>query len=166
MEAVKEVGSESSCSFIRCRWVPAKCNILIWMSCLDRIPTRQALARRNFSIDSEDCVLCGEAIESWITFSRLVRSRISSGVGFVYGRKFLSFLFSDLMEVRNFDAVRKEAMEIIQGLIYVGCWCIWKARNNKLFSNGEGKSEDIFGEVRSLGFFWFKCRSKIGSVDW
>ncbi|KAJ0492580.1 putative reverse transcriptase zinc-binding domain-containing protein [Helianthus annuus] len=62
--ALKDLSMENNCSYRRCGWVPTKCNIFIWRANLDRIPTRQALVRRNIMIDLEDCVLCGEAIES------------------------------------------------------------------------------------------------------
>ncbi|MFS7967212.1 hypothetical protein Hanom_Chr09g00783131 [Helianthus anomalus] len=49
---------------------------------------------------------------------------------------------------------------VVQGLVAIAVWCIWKARNGKMFDNGKDDSEESFGELRSLGFFWLNCRSK------
>ncbi|KAJ0557590.1 putative reverse transcriptase zinc-binding domain-containing protein [Helianthus annuus] len=38
--------------------------IFVWRSVLDRIPTRQALLRRNILIETDACILCGEGTKS------------------------------------------------------------------------------------------------------
>ncbi|KAM0038330.1 hypothetical protein Hdeb2414_s0013g00413601 [Helianthus debilis subsp. tardiflorus] len=43
-----------------CRWVLAKCNIFIWRSGLDHIPTKCALIKRNIPVESNLCVFCNE----------------------------------------------------------------------------------------------------------
>ncbi|KAJ0909846.1 putative reverse transcriptase zinc-binding domain-containing protein [Helianthus annuus] len=155
----KDVGIGALRSVKKCGWVAAKCNLFIWRTILDRIPTRQALRRRNISIDSDVCVLCGESVESvdhlftGCEISMKFWSRMSSWAKI---QNLFAFSFADLTEIQFFTAGRKEEKDIIRGLIYVGCWCIWKARNEKLFSNGKGDSEEIFREARSLGFFLVK----------
>ncbi|MFS7974003.1 hypothetical protein Hanom_Chr09g00863321 [Helianthus anomalus] len=70
------------------------------------------------------------------------------------------------MEVHNFCGVGASEKSVIQGIVRVACWCIWKARNKAVFSEAVVKVEDIFREVRSLGFLWFKYRSKFSLISW
>ncbi|KAJ0625067.1 putative reverse transcriptase zinc-binding domain-containing protein [Helianthus annuus] len=39
-----------------CRWIPKKCNIFAWRAELDRIPTVEALRKRNIDVVFEGCV--------------------------------------------------------------------------------------------------------------
>ncbi|XP_021995361.1 uncharacterized protein LOC110892510 [Helianthus annuus] len=47
-----------------CKWLPSKVNIFMWRVAMGRIPTKQALARRNVSVSSNDCVFCGVGVEN------------------------------------------------------------------------------------------------------
>ncbi|KAJ0908686.1 hypothetical protein HanRHA438_Chr07g0313201 [Helianthus annuus] len=57
-------------------------------------------------------------------------------------------------------------MYTLKGIVIVACWCLWKARNRVVFSSGQANVDDIFNEIRSLGFLWFKNRSKCKSISW
>ncbi|XP_022028887.1 uncharacterized protein LOC110929992 [Helianthus annuus] len=45
-------------SFSWSKWVPLKCNIFMWRLFLDRLPTKNALIRRNIHVDSPLCGWC------------------------------------------------------------------------------------------------------------
>ncbi|KAJ0758378.1 putative reverse transcriptase zinc-binding domain-containing protein [Helianthus annuus] len=167
--AAKESALEGLQPFGKCSWVPEKCNIFVWRSLLDRIPTRQALARRNIRIDSVFCVLCGDSVESvdhlfsGCEMSLRVWNRLCEWANIPH---IFAFSFGDLVEHYKFCPGNKEYKEVVRGLIIVACWCIWNARNAKFFSSKETSWEKIFGEVRSLGFFWLKNRSKHRNIVW
>ncbi|MFS7925586.1 putative reverse transcriptase zinc-binding domain-containing protein [Helianthus anomalus] len=150
-------------------WIPLKCKIFVWRSVLDRIPTRKALARRNVHIDSEVCSLCGEVTETWTKFffacevAIEVWHRLSSWAKIP---PIFAFAFGDLLVCYKWSGLGKEVKDIVWGLIVVSCWCIWKARNGKIFSNGRKNSFEIFREVKSLGFLWLKSRSKHRNIVW
>ncbi|KAJ0846576.1 putative reverse transcriptase zinc-binding domain-containing protein [Helianthus annuus] len=57
-------GNTISFGFKWCKWVPAKCNIFMWRAFLDRIPTKTTLRRRNIQVQDEECVMCGEGLDS------------------------------------------------------------------------------------------------------
>ncbi|XP_021974542.1 uncharacterized protein LOC110869609 [Helianthus annuus] len=138
--AVKDLRVVGASSFRKCAWVPAKCDIFIWRSLLDRIPTRQALVRRNFRIDSELCVFCGEVAESvdhlFIACEKVIRlwNRLCdwAKIPFIF-----AFSFGDLLDYHKVFLGNKKYKEIIRGLIFVAVWCIWKARNDMIFFQWE-----------------------------
>ncbi|KAJ0621814.1 putative RNA-directed DNA polymerase [Helianthus annuus] len=47
-----------------CKWVPSKCNILMWRAEFDRIPTKAALIKRGVSLESDACPMCNYGSES------------------------------------------------------------------------------------------------------
>ncbi|XP_021971624.1 uncharacterized protein LOC110866784 [Helianthus annuus] len=153
-----------------CGWVPAKCRIFMWRTALDRIPTKQALERRNIQVDSSFCALCGEGVETvdHIFTACDVAMRVwNRFCGWVNLPPFFAFSFSDVLNFHKGVDRNKKAKEIIRGLVVVVCWAIWKARNEKIFANGRVDCVDIFGEVRSYGFFfWLKNRSKYREIVW
>ncbi|XP_035832892.1 uncharacterized protein LOC118481762 [Helianthus annuus] len=145
-------------------WIPAKCKIFMWRVLIDRIPTRNALARRNVTVDSENCAFCGVLTESvdhlfsgcetvcavWVWLSDWAKIN-----------PLFAFSFKDVMLMHKGASEDKRARLIIRGLIMVTCWCVWKARNNKIFSNGRGSVEEIIGEVKSLDFFVAKVQVQV-----
>ncbi|XP_022025107.1 uncharacterized protein LOC110925461 [Helianthus annuus] len=152
-----------------CGWVPSKCRIFMWRVDLDRIPTRAALVKRNISVESVDCALCGEGVETVehlftaCNVTMRVWNRFSEWVKIP---PIFAFSFKDILSIHKGGNGDKKVKGIIRGLVMVTCWAIWKARNDKIFGNGQGNSEDIFGAVRSLGFFWLKNRSAHKNIVW
>ncbi|XP_021986391.1 uncharacterized protein LOC110882759 [Helianthus annuus] len=120
-------------------------------------------------VNSDLCALCGEGIESVdhlftaCNISMSVWNRLS---GWIKIPPIFAFSFKDLLEVHKWFDGNKSAKKIVRGLIMVTCWAIWKARNDKFFSKGRGDSNVIFGDVRSMGFLWLKCRSKNNNIGW
>ncbi|KAJ0479473.1 putative reverse transcriptase zinc-binding domain-containing protein [Helianthus annuus] len=156
-------------SFKGCGWVPYKCKIFIWRAVLDKIPTRQALLRGNIAIESDVCILCGEASESVDHLFSGCSITTAVWNRFVEWAKlppFSAFSFLDIMDLHKGTVGNQKAKELVRGLVMVICWTIWKYRNDKIFDNGSGESENIFKEARVLGYFWFKCRSKFRNLAW
>ncbi|KAF5753621.1 putative RNA-directed DNA polymerase [Helianthus annuus] len=56
--------------------------------------------------------------------------------------------------------------EMVYGILIVSCWRIWKARNDKAFSNIAPDVVKIVADVKALGFLWYKSRYKKDTVDW
>ncbi|XP_022019925.1 uncharacterized protein LOC110919987 [Helianthus annuus] len=160
---------EGMSPYYKCSWVPEKCNIFVWRSRLDRIPTRQALARRNIHIVSVDCVFCGETAESVDHLFTACEKSMRAWNRFCAWANIphiLAFSFGDLVDHYKSCPGNKDYKEVIKGLIVVACWCIWKARNAKFFSSMESSWGEIFREIRTLGFFWLKNRSKHCNIEW
>ena len=77
-----------------------------------------------------------------------------------------AFSFGDLLELHNFVGLNGTAKEVFQGLISIGCWAIWKARNELRFSNKPVCASDILSEVKAVGYLWFSNRGRLKSISW
>ncbi|KAF5784203.1 putative RNA-directed DNA polymerase [Helianthus annuus] len=152
-----------------CSWVPLKCNIFVWRAELDRIPTVEALHRRGITVENPGCCFCDEGADSVshlftsCPFSLRLWEKITLWCRVT---RFFIFSFRDLVEVHNHGTGSESEKKAIQGVIFTACWLLWKARNEARFSNKRRSVEDLFCEVRSVSFVWFKYRRKRGLLDW
>lgn len=55
----------------------------------------------------------------------------------------------------------KNERRIFKGVIFVACWCIWKARNNKIFNHNTLCSDKVFHDIKALGFLWYRSRLEL-----
>ncbi|MFS7952746.1 hypothetical protein Hanom_Chr07g00610561 [Helianthus anomalus] len=62
------------------------------------------------------------------------------------------FSFKDLLVIHKYIPGNKTKKKVIQSIIVVACWCLWKARNEMIFSNRPVKVEKIMGEVMAYSF--------------
>ncbi|PWA80722.1 RNA-directed DNA polymerase, eukaryota [Artemisia annua] len=152
-----------------CKWIPKKCNIFGWRAEMGRIPTAAALSRRNIHIPDVSCPLCGDADEtvdhlfSGCIVSSVLWHRISTWCKI---QNLFAFSFKDLLEAHNYVGLTGKSKDIFYGIVIIGCWSIWKARNNLKFQQKKVKMDDIFSEVKVLGFLWAKNRAKLASLSW
>ncbi|KAJ0702066.1 putative RNA-directed DNA polymerase [Helianthus annuus] len=151
------------------KWVPLKCNLFVWKAILNKIPTADSLRRRNILTAVDLCPICKSEME---TVEHLFTSCVTAVVLWQKISRWcrippvFAFSFKDLVEIHKGSSISIKEKPIIQGIIFVSCWCLWLARNRALFSGITVKVEDVFSEVRSLGFLWFKHRSKHRSISW
>ncbi|XP_076890658.1 uncharacterized protein LOC143541793 [Bidens hawaiensis] len=133
------------------RWVPIKCNIFVWRAVLNRLPTSEMLIKRNIRVESSSCLLCScgedniDHLLSGCFVSALVWQHIS-----VWCRIPQIFVFStkDLRELSSSLVLGKREKEILHGIIIIGCWRIWKARNDKLHKDKEVKIHEIMEDIK------------------
>lgn len=150
------------------RLIPAKVNVFGWRLWLNKLPSKVALSRRGLQIDSMVCVFCNEqeetldhlltgcigtnglwnAIEDWCRLPPLI----------VFSAKDLILLSNHIKG----SSVRKI---LIQSVIMVACWVIWKSRNNMVFNGSKVNIERMLKEIKTLGFLWIKNRASKWSLD-
>ncbi|PWA39632.1 reverse transcriptase zinc-binding domain-containing protein [Artemisia annua] len=138
-----------------CKWVPIKCNVFVWRAALGGIPTSVSLLKRHVPIADIGCQICGYGDESieHLFFSCLVASVVWQGISqWCKGPNIFAFSFGDLLELHNFVGLKGIAKEVFQGIIRIGCWSLWKARNELRFSNKAVRPSDILSEVKSFVF--------------
>ncbi|XP_022031534.1 uncharacterized protein LOC110932514 [Helianthus annuus] len=151
------------------KWVPKKVNILVWRAQMGRIATLDALSKRNCFNGDERCILCNDGLES---ADHLFRScSVASEVWYLISRwcnisPIFAFSLEDLLEVHVFSGLGIKAKIALKGIIMVGWWCIWIARNNRRFSNKTCSASSIVQDIKSLGFLWYSNRSRCRDISW
>ncbi|XP_021995780.1 uncharacterized protein LOC110892958 [Helianthus annuus] len=152
-----------------CKWIPLKCNVFVWRAEMGKIATLSALNNRNIVMDNLGCGLCGEEVETvdhlftTCSFASMVWSYVCSWCNI---QNLLLFSFKDLLEAHKYVGLSDKKKEALKGIIRIGCWCIWRARNDVIFNNTPGKLDRIFSEIKNLGFLWYSSRSKNKSIIW
>nr|XP_043636129.1 uncharacterized protein LOC122607256 [Erigeron canadensis] len=128
------------------KWIPLKVNIFMWRVGMNRIPTLEALKDRNCVFGDGLCVLCGEYEESvdhlfcGCELANLIWTFISS---WCKASPFFVFSIKDLIEIHENVGLGKKEQKVVKGIVMVACWCIWKARNERRFSNAQIKVEKV-----------------------
>ncbi|MFS7989163.1 putative reverse transcriptase zinc-binding domain-containing protein [Helianthus anomalus] len=136
---------------------------------MNRIATVEALFKRNIDVGSLVCGLCGdgdETVEHLFTtcyYASMLWSWLGS---WCKCQPLVVFTFRDLLEIHNHVGLTGMKKEAFKGLIRIGCWAIWRMRNEARFNSKEAKIEYICGEVRKLGYLWFKTRNKGIVTTW
>ena len=77
-----------------------------------------------------------------------------------------AFSVKDIVQAFEHYGISGEKKIVLQGIIIITSWRLWKARNEKIFSNKEVNVTDIISEVKALGFLWYKHRARRGVLDW
>lgn len=151
------------------RWVPNKCNILLWRMAQHRIPTVDALRSRNCFSGSLECVMCRSADESveHIFCSCNTAMEVWSKVG-RWCKLPPLFLFSckDIFDLHEINGLDRLARERLKGIFFTVVWCLWTARNKSRFENAPSDSRKIVQDIKTLSFLWYSNRVRNVSVDW
>ncbi|XP_076883362.1 uncharacterized protein LOC143532102 [Bidens hawaiensis] len=120
-------------------------------------------------VDSDICRLCDSAKE---TVDHLfagcgVADKVWSWVSsWCKIHQFFGSSIRDLVEFHNTIALSQVKKEVFQGIIFIACWRIWKARNELFFENKPVILEEIIEDVKVLGFLWYCNRPKLKRVSW
>ncbi|MFS8018516.1 hypothetical protein Hanom_Chr15g01392971 [Helianthus anomalus] len=78
----------------------------------------------------------------------------------------VAFSVRDILEFHNFCGLKGRMLVAFKGITVITCWQLWKARNDLIFSNISRKEVEIVSSIKSIGFLWFKNRSKYKDVSW
>ncbi|KAF5800069.1 putative reverse transcriptase zinc-binding domain-containing protein [Helianthus annuus] len=149
--------------FIWSKWVPKKCNILLWRAEMGRIATTDALIKRNCFSRNNVCSLCEDGEES--AEHLFCSCVVAANIWYLISRwcrisPIFAFYIRDLTSVHEHSGLHRVAKEALHGIILTGCWCIWKARNERRFNNNRKAILDIFQDIKGLSFIWYRNRSK------
>ncbi|XP_022024308.1 uncharacterized protein LOC110924624 [Helianthus annuus] len=145
------------------KWVPSKCNVFMWRAFLDRLPTKVALTRRNIHVENIMCAWCDSKEES--VGHLLTRCTISARVWDGISKwccipEVYAFGVKDLVDLHEHCGGSANKKTMLPGITIIVCWCLWRARNEKVLSNKDTKVVDIVAEVKSLSFLWYKHKFK------
>ncbi|XP_022019673.1 uncharacterized protein LOC110919721 [Helianthus annuus] len=156
-------------SFKWCKWIPVKCNIFAWRASLNRIPTVEALSKRNVHVQDSHCGFCidGEDNVDHLFIQCLAANSVWNAIsGWCRIPPIFAFSFQDLMETHLHSGLKEPEKSILQGLVIIACWSIWKARNDARFRSTQVRIERIISEVKSVGYLWVRNRTKFRNLTW
>lgn len=149
------------------RLVPLKVLCFAWKAVRGRLPVADNLLARGINVQNCLCKLCGLETES--TNHLLVKCSFAKGI------RFWIFRWCGLPHT-DFDNVNSlldfaaqwgncpKKKKILVAICYTLLWCIWKARNSKIFNNLQQSAAVIADDVISLSFFWIinRCNRSWG----
>lgn len=148
--------------------LPMKINVFGWRLLMNRLPSKDSLMRRGLNINNPDCILCGEQAESLdhlmtgCVISKELWKEIEDWCNIP---PMILFSAKDLIFYHIYIKGSNSRKEIIQSIILVACWVIWKSRNDMVFNGLKTNASKMLKEVKSLGFLWIKNRLTRGCLE-
>ncbi|KAJ0527213.1 putative reverse transcriptase zinc-binding domain-containing protein [Helianthus annuus] len=91
---LKGRGSSTGSNFKWCKWVPVKCNVFAWRAVINRIPTVEALRRRNINIQNSICLFCMKEKMRYVISLQVALRPTFCGIMLVNGAVFRKSLLS------------------------------------------------------------------------
>ncbi|KAJ9537406.1 hypothetical protein OSB04_030139 [Centaurea solstitialis] len=149
------------------RWLPNKANILLWRVRINRLATRDNLARRGVAMPSNVCPMCLSSTENLdhvmanCSTSKVVGAYMTSWVDWWPVRETTVEGFWSSLNAIGGDNITKEVRKVIGTAFF---WNIWIHRNNTAFNSCVKKEIEIFRNTQFLAFEWIRCRSKSGNL--
>ncbi|KAI3784929.1 hypothetical protein L1987_44037 [Smallanthus sonchifolius] len=150
-------------------WIPKKVGMVAWRAEKDRLPTAEALIRRNIWVPDPWCAFCGNHLEAAdhvllsCTFAQDVWQVISEWC------KTLPFYAADvrgLLGLWKYTNGSYRRKKVVHAIILITIWSIWKLRNSLRFGIGEVSLSNTIEEIKIQGFLWVSNRSRMASISW
>jgi hypothetical protein len=118
------------------RWIWKSCvmpkhKFFFWLLLQDRLNTRNLLARKNFHLQSHDCVLCADGADEdfmHLFFSCDFSQRFWWKLNMEWNTDLGIF---DML----IDAKQRFGFSCFKESLIIGCWSIWNHRNKFIFDN-------------------------------
>ncbi|GJV65858.1 RNA-directed DNA polymerase, eukaryota [Tanacetum coccineum] len=153
------------------RWVktiPIKINVFAWKVCIDRLPTRMNLFRRDVQVPSLLCPICNDAPEdtSHLFFNCALAIDVTRLVC-----RWWDLVWTPLGSYSEwlswFKSIRlgSKIKGLLEGVFYVTWWSLWNFRNTLLFADQSPRKDVIFDDIVTRSFTWCLARSN-SSFSW
>ncbi|XP_022007963.1 uncharacterized protein LOC110907264 [Helianthus annuus] len=161
--------SNTAAIFDWCKWLPQKCNIFMWRARLERLPTKEALSKRNIHVEDNLLFFCEDRAE---TAEHIFTGSIFSNVlwqAIARWCRLPVFYVCDLQDLTSIYKsmrVNVTTKNMVHGLVIIGCWRIWKARNDRIFNNKNTKIDEVISDVKAYGFLWYNNRNTNVKCTW
>ncbi|XP_076953170.1 uncharacterized protein LOC143627172 [Bidens hawaiensis] len=149
--------------------VPKKVGFVAWRAVLGRLPTFDALAKRNIPVSSVLCPICGEvdeSVEHVFVSCGLAQTVWSLIAQWCNMPDFFIFSIRDLVDLHRFIPVPKDKAKVFQAICLVTVWCLWKKRNALVHNGSPIQVTTLLEEIKVMGFLWFKNRSHRFGLSW
>ncbi|XP_022021317.1 uncharacterized protein LOC110921327 [Helianthus annuus] len=151
------------------KWCPIKVNFLTWRLFLNRLPTKEALLRRNFHITSSECVFLEETVESGdhlfaaCSFTQEIWEELLR-----WCRIATPFFFCvrGVLDLHTHCRGSRRWQKIVDSVVQMVIWCIWRMRNDAVFNNKRAAVKNVVEKIKVLSFLWLKHRAKALTLTW
>lgn len=171
---MRELVDSASIQYIgpRIRWSklsPLKVRCFIWRASIGRIPVAETLLSRGVNVQSSNCLLCLNEVESVdhvltkCNFAKEVRFWVFKWCGVADKQ------FDNTNELLDYAACwgncpRKR--KIFNAIVDCLLWNIWLVRNDKVFKNTRTAPAKVADNIVSLSYMWCKHRSSHDCGSW
>ncbi|XP_071728968.1 uncharacterized protein [Rutidosis leptorrhynchoides] len=166
---VFEEGFNGNDETIRNNLVSKKIEVFAWRSYKKRLQVLFELDKKGIDLNSVRCPLCDNGIET-IEHSLIFCSHAQD----VWSRVFKwwnlgSFSFVNVRELLRDTSVIAPTYTnsiMLQTIIWICAYMIWKNRNNKVFRGKNWVGSIALNEIQWLSFDWIANRCKTLKIDW
>ena len=150
------------------KWVPKKVNIFVWRLMRNGIPTKVNLFGRGVDVNSYRCNLCKHGIDD---ISHLFVNCELAKELMVKINNWLQLSIPEMEVINMIDWCKQlnctsYSRTIMEAIIYIGWWHVWKERNNVLHTGNHDNLINIFNSIVTLSFLWISSRDRKHSYTW
>ncbi|KAI3815120.1 hypothetical protein L1987_14776 [Smallanthus sonchifolius] len=148
-------------------WVPKKVSIVAWRAEKDRLPTVDALIRRNIPVQDTWCGFCGDHMDTMehvilaCDFAQDVWQVISM---WCKAMPFFAADVRDLLDSWKFVRGSSIHKNVVHAITLITIWSIWRLRNSVRLGNGEVSLVKIVEEIKVQGYLWV-CNRSVGDPN-
>ncbi|MCH84701.1 putative ribonuclease H protein [Trifolium medium] len=147
--------------------VPSKVSAFAWQLFLDRIPTKENLARRGLvRIEDTTCSLCDERAETschlflHCRFAAAVWYAINRWLGVVVVLPAEPMMSYGLLVGSGGNKKIRKGFSIVW-LAFV--WVLWRARNDRVFNNVGDSVDNVVERIQRTSWQWYLHKTAKGS---
>ncbi|KAJ0853546.1 putative RNA-directed DNA polymerase [Helianthus annuus] len=151
-------------------WLPKKVNCFLWRVVLDRIATKEALQIRRLHLNSSNCVLCNESLESvshlLITCDMAQQTWI---LIFQWMKIPLPRYILSVVQLLEFIGSYKGGKKLNRAVYTVAaatCWNIWLMRNAVIFKSKPPDIAKLISDIKAISYTWIKNRAGLSDISW
>ncbi|GJR84622.1 RNA-directed DNA polymerase, eukaryota, reverse transcriptase zinc-binding domain protein [Tanacetum coccineum] len=150
-------------------WLPASAIVEAAKAVLGSLPVRVELDKKSIDLDSILCPSCDNVVESVDHCLVLCEEALS-----VWDRTFAwwgvgrvdAFTLNDMICHRGGVGMEKEARVLLEVVLLVAAYYIWKSRNLRVFKAKNESSSKVFQDIQIKMFEWINRRSKKHKFPW
>ncbi|KAM0041794.1 putative RNA-directed DNA polymerase [Helianthus debilis subsp. tardiflorus] len=150
------------------KWVPIKVNCFVWRAFQNRIPVAANLMVRGVRLVSGDCAHCPNVPETTdhVFIDCETAKQVWRKVSVWAKWDFTGLMSVGQLRLQAENAETSLTHKLFLGIIYTGMWCLWKARNDRIFKGVTRSADFIMEEIVSTLFNWVKHRAKRMTCCW
>lgn len=155
--------------FIWSKVIPIKISCFVWRAKLGQIPSLMALKGRGVNLGDTmcgGCRLCEEDCNHILKSCPIARQVMMAIWRWCDIDLDQHLTVRDLIhDICRWGNCKKRRIGLVS-IVYGSLWCIWRARNDRVFNGATKTPAMIFEEIKAIVFVWLKHRASKGDIVW